>query len=87
MHGLSSYIILFQSLYRSKPSHVATMAMKGNIFDFALRMNPFDVGYNNLSRSIFQMFCNLSKLKYSICEIYLIDLIWLNWVQKLILSD
>lgn len=84
---VSSYVLLFQSLYLSKPSHVATVAMKGNIFDVALRTNPFDVGSNNLSRSIFQTFCNLRRLEYSLCEIYLIDLIRMNLVQKVVLSD
>ncbi|KAL6517393.1 hypothetical protein OROMI_033094 [Orobanche minor] len=31
------------------PSRVATMAVKGNIFDVALRTNPVDVGSNSLS--------------------------------------
>lgn len=44
------------------------MAMKGNIFDVALKTNPFDVGSNNLSSGSWLLSGRLAKMLLIDCE-------------------
>lgn len=39
-------------LYCSSPSRIAAAALNTNIFDVALKMNPFNVRSNSLSRLV-----------------------------------
>ncbi|KAL6545953.1 hypothetical protein OROGR_009827 [Orobanche gracilis] len=50
------------------PYHVATIAVKGNIFDVALRTNPFDVDSNSLSSVSWLLSGRLAKMLLIDCE-------------------
>ncbi|XP_041997267.1 uncharacterized protein LOC121747315 isoform X2 [Salvia splendens] len=65
---MSMGVNILTKMLKCKPSHVATMAMKGNIFDVALRTNPFDVGSNNLSSGSWLLSGRLAKMLLIDCE-------------------
>ncbi|KAK4401435.1 hypothetical protein Sango_0884200 [Sesamum angolense] len=59
---MSMGVTILTKMLRCLPSHVATMALKGNIFDVALRTNPFDVGPNSLSSGSWLLSGRLAKM-------------------------
>ncbi|XP_042000670.1 uncharacterized protein LOC121750240 isoform X2 [Salvia splendens] len=65
---MSMGVNILTKMLKCKPSHVASMAMKGNIFDVALRTNPFDVGSNNLSSGSWLLSGRLAKMLLIDCE-------------------
>ncbi|XP_057788584.1 uncharacterized protein LOC131005591 isoform X2 [Salvia miltiorrhiza] len=65
---MSMGVNILTKMLKCKPSHVATMVMKGNIFDVALRTNPFDVGSNNLSSGSWLLSGRLAKMLLIDCE-------------------
>ncbi|KAG8368145.1 hypothetical protein BUALT_Bualt15G0014600 [Buddleja alternifolia] len=78
VHGavmMSMGVNILTKMLKCLPSHVAAKAMKGNIFDVALRTNPFDVGSNSLSSGSWLLSGRLAK-------ILLVDL--LDFTMKLL---
>ncbi|KAL1554389.1 hypothetical protein AAHA92_14953 [Salvia divinorum] len=65
---MSMGVNILTKILKCKPSHVATMAMKGNIFDVALKTNPFDIGSNNLSSGSWLLSGRLAKMLLIDCE-------------------
>ncbi|KAL0334623.1 UNVERIFIED_CONTAM: hypothetical protein Sradi_4674200 [Sesamum radiatum] len=65
---MSMGVTILTKMLRCLPSHVATMALKGNIFDVALRTNPFDVGPNSLSSGSWLLSGRLAKMLLIDCE-------------------
>ncbi|KAI3446215.1 hypothetical protein Pfo_002880 [Paulownia fortunei] len=65
---MSMGVNILTKMLRCLPSHVAMMAMKGNIFDVALRTNPFDVGSNSLSSGSWLLSGRLAKMLLIDCE-------------------
>ncbi|KAK4437676.1 hypothetical protein Salat_0101600 [Sesamum alatum] len=65
---MSNGVTILTKMLRCLPSHVAAMALKGNIFDVALRTNPFDVGPNSLSSGSWLLSGRLAKMLLIDCE-------------------
>ncbi|XP_051133760.1 uncharacterized protein LOC127253286 isoform X2 [Andrographis paniculata] len=65
---MSMGINILTKMMRCLPSHVALMAMKGNIFDVALTENPFGAGSNNLSSGSWLLSGRLAKMLLIDCE-------------------
>ncbi|KAL0383983.1 UNVERIFIED_CONTAM: hypothetical protein Sradi_2792600 [Sesamum radiatum] len=59
---MSMGVTILTKMLRCLPSHVATLALKSNIFDVALRTNPFDVGPNSLSSGSWLLSGRLAKM-------------------------
>ncbi|GER50288.1 hypothetical protein STAS_27578 [Striga asiatica] len=59
---MSMGVNILTKMLQCMPSRVATMAMKGNIFDVAFRTNPFDVGSNSLSSGSWLLSGRLAKM-------------------------
>ncbi|KAL8556343.1 hypothetical protein ACS0TY_003962 [Phlomoides rotata] len=64
----SMAVNILTKMLRCQPSRVAAMAMKGNIFDVALRTNLFDVSSNNLSSGSWLLSGRLAKMLLIDCE-------------------
>ncbi|KAL3621352.1 hypothetical protein CASFOL_036264 [Castilleja foliolosa] len=65
---MSMGVNILTKMLRCMPSCVATMTMKGNIFDVALRSNPFDDGSNSLSSGSWLLSGRLAKMLLIDCE-------------------
>ncbi|GFP89006.1 nucleoporin nup188 homolog [Phtheirospermum japonicum] len=65
---MSMGVNILTKMLRCMPSRVATMIMKGNIFDVALRSNSFDDGSNSLSSGSWLLSGRLAKMLLIDCE-------------------
>ncbi|KAL0422870.1 UNVERIFIED_CONTAM: hypothetical protein Slati_3309900 [Sesamum latifolium] len=65
---MSMGVTILTKMLRCLPSYVATMALKGNIFDVAFRTNPFDVDPNSLSSGSWLLSGRLAKMLLIDCE-------------------
>ncbi|KAL2254846.1 UNVERIFIED_CONTAM: hypothetical protein Sindi_0279300 [Sesamum indicum] len=65
---MSMGVTILTKMLRCLPSHVATMVLKGNIFDVAYRTNPFDTVPNSLSSGSWLLSGRLAKMLLIDCE-------------------
>ncbi|CAA0807688.1 Protein of unknown function (DUF3414 [Striga hermonthica] len=65
---MSMGVNILTKMLQCMPSRVATMAVKGNIFDVAFRTNPSDVGSNSLSSGSWLLSGRLAKMLLIDCE-------------------
>ncbi|KAL3843385.1 hypothetical protein ACJIZ3_000788 [Penstemon smallii] len=65
---MSMGVNILAKMLKCFPSHVASMAMKSNIFDVDLKVNQFDVGSNSLSSGTWLLSGRLAKMLLIDCE-------------------
>ncbi|KAL2537742.1 hypothetical protein Fot_19133 [Forsythia ovata] len=65
---MSMGVTILSKMLKCLPSQLATMTMKANIFDLALKTNPFDVSSNGLSSGSWLLSGRLAKMLLIDCE-------------------